>query len=334
MQNSSLPDLPSLSSTHPINGDAEAQSVHNEGTRISNSTSRQLKRHTGFARKSNNHKAAQSAKQEIRLKLREDWDWPSLESPERSPVGHLPLNLPDSDSAWHERDSDSSFTPATNPYRYENPDAVAEPISSRKRWQHEQTVQEASWNEGLRHFMERRDAWTGAKASSPASSARNSVFDGPRSSSPGFQGAISTAAETEENQITDADLHIRSSTPISIHVPVAPPLLAPDNEVRAAITPATYPSIYSKVIIQGLTPTIPINLRDVVSAVVEGWKKDGEWPPKSEVDRLLANGDVELYGVKDGSRKLAKKGMGKVKKALGLGHDENGVDDVVEEQHG
>jgi hypothetical protein len=63
-------------------------------------------------------------------------------------------------------------------------------------------------------------------------------------------------------------------------IPVAPSFIPVSNPVRASITPAMYPSIYSKVVVQALTPTVPINLADVVKAMVQGWKSDGQWPPK------------------------------------------------------
>lgn len=66
-------------------------------------------------------------------------------------------------------------------------------------------------------------------------------------------------------------------------VPVMEPFLPETNYVRSSITPAIYASLYSKVIVQGLTPTIPINLSDVTKALVAGWKADGQWPPKPNV---------------------------------------------------
>jgi len=44
-----------------------------------------------------------------------------------------------------------------------------------------------------------------------------------------------------------------------------------------------YPSIYAKVVNQGLVPAVPINLSDVIPALVQGWQNDGEWPPKPSV---------------------------------------------------
>jgi hypothetical protein len=53
--------------------------------------------------------------------------------------------------------------------------------------------------------------------------------------------------------------------------------------MRASISPNTYLAIYDKIIVQGLTPSCPINLGDILKSCVAGWKRDNEWPPKSTV---------------------------------------------------
>lgn len=42
-----------------------------------------------------------------------------------------------------------------------------------------------------------------------------------------------------------------------------------------------YDSLYDKVVTQSLQPACPVNLSDMLRACVVGWKRDGEWPPKS-----------------------------------------------------
>lgn len=64
------------------------------------------------------------------------------------------------------------------------------------------------------------------------------------------------------------------------YIPVVPSIISKTNPIRASITQSMYPSIYSKVVVQGLTPTVPINLADVTKAMVQGWKSDGQWPSK------------------------------------------------------
>jgi hypothetical protein len=42
-----------------------------------------------------------------------------------------------------------------------------------------------------------------------------------------------------------------------------------------------YGSLYDKVVVQNMQPSCPVNLSDMLRACVVGWKRDGEWPPKS-----------------------------------------------------
>lgn len=100
-------------------------------------------------------------------------------------------------------------------------------------------------------------------------------------------------------------------------LPIAPPLFPATNIIRASISPAIYPQIYSKVIIQGLTPSIPINLADVTRALVCGWKSEGQWPPKDTIP------EPTLTAVK----KRSPAATGGFRRALGLdggsGHSRN-----------
>jgi hypothetical protein len=137
--------------------------------------------------------------------------------------------------------------------------------------------------------------------------------------------------------------HDAYSTPA--HIPVPPPdvllplppslLPSASNPIRASITTATYPKIYSAVVVQGLTPTVPINLKDVTGALVQGWKGEGNWPPKStapppEIAVTKKKGKkgakVDAAEVKTGGVGGGAGGNGKVRKsvevmrkALGIG---------------
>ncbi|KAJ5702204.1 hypothetical protein N7488_009752 [Penicillium malachiteum] len=91
----------------------------------------------------------------------------------------------------------------------------------------------------------------------------------------------------DDEQDTDEELD-------ELLIPVAPPFLAPDNPVRATITPTIYPSIYTKVVVQGMTPTVPVNLADLTKAMVQGWKADGQWPPKPAVSSIVLADDATI----------------------------------------
>lgn len=86
-------------------------------------------------------------------------------------------------------------------------------------------------------------------------------------------------SDYDSDSVSDSD----EEDPNESLVPIVPPLLSPSNPIRSSITPSIYPSIYSKIIVQGLTPTVPINLADLTRAMVQGWKADGQWPPKPSV---------------------------------------------------
>lgn len=76
--------------------------------------------------------------------------------------------------------------------------------------------------------------------------------------------------------------------PVETLLPIPPPLLPPANPMRASINPTLYNSIYEKVVVNSLQPSCPINLSDMIRACVSGWKRDGEWPPRSVVPESAA----------------------------------------------
>ena len=318
MQSSSADNLPSLSSTCPTTDTTEnTSSGGHETPSLSNHVSDLQPRATKKPVTSKlNDEAVRTAKQQIRAKLREDWTWPSTSSPPDV------LDSEDAVIEWRERDSDSSLasTPRDNspdPYKYDSPDSLHQPVLSRKRKRKHRLEEEMERNDGLRIYVERRDAWAGARTRpGTPPPAIESPFESPYS-----QARPPTSGT--------------GSTPLSPRtvVPVAPPILPSDHPIRATVQPATYPQIYSKIIIQALVPTVPINLKDVVSSLVVGWKKDGDWPPKSEAEKAgLAQAAAGGEGMGMGHpRKAVRRSVGKVKRALGFGH---GEDEDGEEQEG
>lgn len=61
-----------------------------------------------------------------------------------------------------------------------------------------------------------------------------------------------------------------------------------------------------------------MNLADVVRAMVDGWKRDGEWPPKNkyEAEEVVGKRD-EVVGEEKGR---VRRGVRRVGRALGMGH--------------
>lgn len=336
MQNSSADNLPSLSATSPINDENTALTP----VKASNPPTGYHDATKPFVKPDSLPKAQQkpitnkiheaeirSAKNYIKSKIREDWEWPL---PSRKPHSDI-LGSISNGQAWRERDSDSSYSPPSpaqaDPYRFHGPESFARARSSpkRQRQRREALEQEMTWNEGLRIFVERRDEWSGVHAYPP--SLEQLVLESGAFESEGYPFPDIPSPSPG----TSPAPRLRTPSPALKRIPIAIPILSPANPIRAAIKPATYPSIYSKVVVQGLAPTVPINLKDMVNSLVQGWKKNGEWPPKSEAEKAAAArtgggsgaGIAGGHGGVDVGKKAVKKSMGKVKKVLGLG---NGID--------
>ncbi|TQW00072.1 mitochondrial AAA ATPase [Cordyceps javanica] len=110
-------------------------------------------------------------------------------------------------------------------------------------------------------------------------------------------GTASDSSSAPQDELRKADSHADGSTantpatsttteemrtyPVETLLPVAQPILPPNNPLRASITPNVYLGLYDKVILHNLQPSCPINLADMLRSCVTGWKRDGEWPPRS-----------------------------------------------------
>ena len=187
----------------------------------------------------------------------------------------------------------------SDPYRFENPDAVAVSVQDRRRKRRRLIRDEIQWNDGLRTWTLQRDAWTRAVRERP----RQSITRNRRSRLLGKAHADIEDRKASDSTEMSVDWPLSSHTPLQdsnpslisspatsdpsvsadespVVLPVYAPLLPPSNPVRASIKPSMYTAIYSKVVVQGLTPTVPIPLPHMVAALVQGWKAEGNWPPK------------------------------------------------------
>ncbi|KAL9106481.1 MAG: hypothetical protein Q9227_008512 [Pyrenula ochraceoflavens] len=199
------------------------------------------------------------------------------------------------DPMWAEGDAGDEHT-----FKFESPDDVGNAIQARRKAKRKREKEEMEWNIGLRTWTARRNAWTGATKTKPPRRLRRKA----RSSQdrPGTSSADSTLVDNRSEQssirpLSPPDSHSdldmgeseleksdtdsdASSDGRGPYLPIHPPLLPSSNVVRAAIGPNLYPMIYSKVVVQGLSPSVPIPLTHLVKAVVRGWKDEGNWPPK------------------------------------------------------
>lgn len=266
-------------------------------------------------------------------------------------------------------DSDHDGASATScHFRFESPDTVGETIRaealSKKEKRRRAAREEARWNDGVACFEARRDAWTGAKTvrlkkkpASPTSGLsslsprrlffRSSPPTSPLSSSPNDRrsgdsprtlsdGSDPVGAPLTKNHTKSSSLSAPAVTlPIETLIPLAPPLLPPTNAMRSSISPSVYPALYDKLVVNGLTPSCPVNLSDMIRACVVGWKRDGEWPPRAAVDpppprrKKKKSGDAG-QGAGGGQRRLSLGLLGRegdgggirrsVQKFFGHGH--------------
>ncbi|KAM5439421.1 hypothetical protein MferCBS31731_004517 [Microsporum ferrugineum] len=122
------------------------------------------------------------------------------------------------------------------------------------------------------------------------------------------------SAREEEGQVEDEYL-----------VPVMGPLVPDSNLLRAAITPNVYPAIYTRLVIQSNTPAVPINLSHMTRALVQGWKSNGEWPPKPTptkdvpvIKRWKTPATNDPSELRDGKGRRLSGVSNAVKKVLGL----------------
>lgn len=234
----------------------------------------------------------------------------------------------------------------SSPFRFDTPDAVGTAvqtsINERKARRRRAVRDEISWNVGLACFEARRDAWTGAKTVrvkpkpatpiSPSSTRRLSFWRHHRSESTASQNAalgtgsppISsplsptstnfTQTPSEPDSSNASKIHSTSSRdsaahalyPVETLIPVAPPLLPPQNPMRASVTPSIYPSLYDKIVVHSLQPSCPVNLGDMLRACVVGWKRDGEWPPKSTIQVVPMHGTAAEVMVLRHQRKASQ----------------------------
>jgi hypothetical protein len=215
-----------------------------------------------------------------------------------SPIIENFSDKPSDPKAWKERDewtseieddSDSeteTANPTANPFRFDSPDSVGQSLventnrtAERRQLKRQRKLNaELKYNSGARCFLARRDAWTRARyvrrhvsAKSPAATATTATTNN--------SIQISTPYENEDESL------------LTTLIPLVPPILPPNTPMRANIHPRHYTTIYDKVIVQAQTPMCPINLSVITKCCVEGWKRDGEWPPKgTEQEASLRRG--------------------------------------------
>ncbi|KAK0786963.1 hypothetical protein LTR02_003029 [Friedmanniomyces endolithicus] len=211
----------------------------------------------------------------------------------------------ESESATESAKPRSRSSSRHSEYRFDGPDDVGAQIrdkrSARRRRRQKALRDELDWNDGLQHWTRQRDLWAGARSSHRLDQHHQDLWpheqgmetslghaaspeSTPRTSTSSTTAEVSSAASTPDVAPTTSP-QLPSTETVDdsdrdLLIPVCSPIL-PDHPIRKRISPSMYPEIYSKIILQARTPSVPINLQNLISALIEGWKADGEWPPRS-----------------------------------------------------
>lgn len=278
--------------------------------------------------------------------LRDDWQYPDHLTDARHDATSYRLR----DESVSEHDEKE--------YKFDSPDDVGASLARRKARKRRLLEQEMSWNEGLRVWQAQREAWTGSTSKPKRLSQSSKTSSGSESSGRVGHGRKKSSHIHKQDQdkgqlptnevIQREDSNDGENTPeneqLNVegpYLPIYPPLLPASHTLRLRITTNSYPTIYSKVVIQGLAPNVPIPLNHMIGALVNGWKLEGNWPPsttmepkvqkkgrqKSAFKRWKAEQEEKKTLAMKQAQIIEDKGKrrsfgGVVKKALGLGGPE------------
>ncbi|TID24421.1 gb [Venturia nashicola] len=309
-----------------------------------------------------NQQAVREITRRLQATVRTDWDYPT---PPRASSGEP---APPEPQVYRERyygttddsDSDDRAHAIDDMYAFDSPDTVGDEVDrrlqERKRKRRKAMEDEMGDNAGLLYYAHRRNAWTGAVAnetpkerprpdseifptnfdtSSDASAANTPVSDS-ASHSP---ADVDSAAPSLPALSTDPRL---PDTPFEdltdVLVPVATPIIPSNHPVRMTISSRSPSELYEKVVRDQRTPAVPINLSEMIPIIVQGWKDEGNWPPRRPATpdplpgRKRVGSKREGEGKRDGEGLLAhhphlKSGVDTMKKVFRLSGHHSGEKD-------
>jgi len=206
---------------------------------------------------------------------------------------------------------ESSEDEEQDPYQFDSPDSVGKTVERklqrRKTRKHKALEEELQYNEGLCFFLHRRNAWTGAMTETEIETQR-SLQDQAALNSP--HRALSTSSDSSDTAPSPDSLPNASgdnpdnttftlpatitayhsdpfqspTNPESITdvlIPACTPIISPSNPIRASMMSRPHSELYEKVVRDNRSPAIPINLAHMTNVIVQGWKDEGNWPPKN-----------------------------------------------------
>ena len=220
-----------------------------------------------------------ATKRYLALLVKDDWEYSRSQGQyqeEKTNREAIDYRLRDESASEYESNTrKSSQAQREETYKFDNPDDVGTVIERRRARRHRLLEQEMAWNEGLRIWTTRRDLWVGAVTKRPDRAAHSAV----QQSSPSRKTETRQPGEIPSMQETD-DVEMINDYHEGPYLPIYPPLLSASHSLRSRIKSTAYPTIYSKVVIQGLAPNVPIPLNHMINALVNGWKAEGNWPPQ------------------------------------------------------
>lgn len=245
-------------------------------------------------------------KQYLASVVREDWEY-SQEIINEQTTYREPVNYRLRDESASEYEPNGSKDPnphGEDPYRFDNPDDVGAMVERRRARRRRLLEQELTWNDGLRVWTLRRDAWVGAVVKKPILATNDSPQQNRSGTEVNSRDSIDRQARAssvsgttlKEAQPNGSANSVESTAQYEAaednrdgpYLPIYPPLFSSSHALRSRIKPSAYPALYSKVVIQGLTPNIPIPLNHMIGALVTGWKSEGNWPPQPAAESVAA----------------------------------------------
>ncbi|KAL9618512.1 MAG: hypothetical protein Q9160_006768 [Pyrenula sp. 1 TL-2023] len=214
------------------------------------------------------------------------------------------------DPMWVDGDSHDTHT-----FKFESPEDVGNAIKARKKLKQRRAKEEMAWNNGLSIWTDRRNQWTRATRHRPGTTDISTVAHDQQLN--GNDPELERGNEEPESgpvrplSPPDSRLYLEDSDDDEDddeepYLPIQPPLIPPSNPIRAAIGPSMYPTIYSKVVVQGLAPSVPVPLTHIVKSLILGWKEEGNWPPRPSAAPPPAPSDSARLTARGGSSVVAQ----------------------------
>ncbi|KAF2433968.1 hypothetical protein EJ08DRAFT_694000 [Tothia fuscella] len=251
--------------------------------------------------------AAREVTRELKDKVLDDWPYPATTTPNptiattlepgtTAPTYRERYYGTTDDSAEDGEDMNTTHSHTIEDmYAFDSPDSVGleldRKLQERKRRKRQAMDEEMETNGGLRVFVHRRNAWTGAISRETVDeeilatalplrnpkAAKNSSDSSPVVTPTSSTSRVLSSAFDGPPDLLTSAIAIPTT---DVLIPVAEPIMPPDHPVRKTLSSRSHSDLYEKLVRDSRTPAIPINLSEMMQIVVQGWRDEGNWPPK------------------------------------------------------